>query len=81
MSSRIRTKSGGACSIGTEKGSLGLARQETAMGNGVENGGRKPQRRKFSPAVMVAQSPKTPKAGSLVFYKGQRDLYRDSGET
>jgi len=39
LSSRIRTKSGGACSIGTRKGVSGSGSPRDR--NGVENGGRK----------------------------------------
>ena len=38
LSSRIRTKSGGACSIGTRKGVSGSGSPRDR--NGVENGGR-----------------------------------------
>ena len=39
LSSQIRTKSGGACSIGTRKGVSGSGSPRDR--NGVENGGRK----------------------------------------
>jgi len=39
LSSRVRTKSGGACSIGTRKGVSGSGSPRDR--NGVENGGRK----------------------------------------
>merc|ERR1719473_2236343 len=49
LSSRIRTKSGGACSIGTRKGArVWLAKRPQWARE------RRPQRRNFSPAAAVA---------------------------